>query len=117
MVPGWGGRIFRWNLASGEMVVNGRSTDAARLRFTAVSPDGSLVAVYHGFSSRMALFVAATLRPIGRPIPASDLVFRPQFTADGDYLAGNGISNGEATLGRSIRTIGWRPPAAPGDAT
>ena len=94
---GVGGRIFRWNMTSGEIVAHGQSSDASRLGFVAVSPDGSLVAAYHQFSSRLALFDAATLRPIGRPIPASDLAFRPQFTPDGEYLAGNGIHNGAAT--------------------
>jgi WD40 repeat protein len=95
---GWGGRIFRWDMASGGIVASGRSPDASRLTRTAVSADGSLVAAYHDFSSRLALFDAATLRPIGRPLPVSDNSFRPQFTPDGKHLTGNGIHNGAATL-------------------
>jgi WD40 repeat protein len=95
---GTGGRIFRWNMATGEIVARGRSADASLLGNVSVSPDGSLVAAYHQFSSRLALFDAETLRPIGKPIPVSDNIFRPQFSADGTLLAGNGIWNASATL-------------------
>ena len=114
---GVAGRIFRWNMATGEIVASGRSTDASLLGFVTVSPDGSLVAAFHQFSSRMALFDAATLRPIGRPIPVSDNLFRPQFTADGAFLAGNGIWNATATHWTMDPTSGWRPPAGRPAAT
>jgi WD40 repeat protein len=94
---GFGGRIFRWNVATGKIVASGRSGDASLLGNVTVSPDGSIVAAYHQFSSRMALFDAETLRPIGKPIPVSDNLFRPQFTGDGTFLAGNGIWGASAT--------------------
>ena len=90
---GVGGQISRWDLSTGELVVQGRSRDSSSLTNVAVSPDGSMVAAYHPFSSRLALFDGATLRPIGRPFPVGNVWFVPQFSADGQFLAGNGLFN------------------------
>jgi hypothetical protein len=90
---GVGGRLWRWDVATGEVLVEGRSRDSSSLTTVAVSPDGSMVAAYHPFSAQLALFDAVTLRPIGRPFPAGDIWFRPQFSPDGRFLTGNGPSN------------------------
>ena len=53
-----------------------------------------MVAAYHPFSAQLALFDAATLRPIGKPFPVGDRWFTPRFTPDGRHLTGNGLFNG-----------------------
>ncbi len=90
---GVGGRLWRWDVATGELLVEGRSRDSSSLTTVTVSPDGSMVAAYHPFSAQIALFDAASLRPIGRPFPVGDIWFRPQFSPDGRFLTGNGPSN------------------------
>ena len=85
------GQIARLDMAAGELVATGQSPEPSSLYNVAVSPDGSLVVASHPFSSLLAVFDAATLRPIGEPIPVGDLLFIPQFTPDG--LIGNGRSN------------------------
>jgi WD40 repeat protein len=97
IAAGVAGRIFRWRMTTGELVASGRSGDASLLGNVSVSPDGTVVAAYHQFSAKVALFDAETLRPIGKPIAVSDNLFRPEFTADGRFLAGNGIWEGQAT--------------------
>jgi DNA-binding beta-propeller fold protein YncE len=91
---GVGGRIWRWDMNTGELVALGRSRDSSSLTNVGVSPDGSKVAAYHPFSAQVALFDAATLRPIGRPFPVGDRWFTPRFTADGRFIIGNGVANG-----------------------
>jgi DNA-binding SARP family transcriptional activator/WD40 repeat protein len=90
---GVGGRVWRWDMATGDLVADGRSRDSSTLTNVAVSPDGSLFAAYHPFSAQLALFDAASMRPIGRPFPVGDAWFRPQFSPDGRRLAGNGVAN------------------------
>ena len=85
------GQIARLDMAAGELVATGPWPEPSSLYNVAVSPDGSLVVASHPFSSRLAVFDAATLRPIGEPVPVGDLLFIPQFTPDG--LIGNGRSN------------------------
>ena len=91
IAAGIGGQIARWDMSTGELVATGRSRDSSSLFDVAVSPDGSLVVSVHVFSHRLAVFDAATLRPIGEPFPVGDLLFTPQFTPDG--LIGNGLFN------------------------
>jgi WD40 repeat protein len=90
---GVGGRVWRWDMATGDLVADGGSRDSSTLTNVAVSPDGSRFAAYHPFSSQLALFDASTMRPIGRPFPVGDAWFRPQFSPDGRHLAGNGVAN------------------------
>ena len=85
------GQIARVDMADGEVVATGRSPDPSALYNVAVSPDGSLAVGGQPFSSRLAVFDAATLQTIGEPIPVGDLPFAPQFTPEG--LIGNGRSN------------------------
>ena len=91
---GVGGQLWRWDMNTGELVARGRSRDSSSLTNLDVSPDGSMVAAYHPFSAQLALFDAATLRPIGEPFPVGDRWFSPRFTADGRHLTGNGLFNG-----------------------
>ena len=91
---GVGGQLWRWDMNTGELVARGRSRDSSSLTNLDVSPDGSMVAAYHPFSAQLALFDAATLRPIGEPFPVGDRWFSPRFTADSRYLTGNGLFNG-----------------------
>ena len=91
---GVGGQVWRWDMNTGELVVRGRSRDSSSLTNLSVSRDGSMVAAYHPFSAQLALFDAATLRPIGQPFPVGDRWFTPRFTSDGRYLTGNGLFNG-----------------------
>jgi hypothetical protein len=67
----------------------GRSRDITSLYGTAVSPDGSVIAAAHPFTSSVALFDAESLRPIGQPIAAGALegFEAMMFTPDGDLLA------------------------------
>ena len=82
------GRVYRFDMSTGEASV-GRSRDITSLYGTAVSPDGSVIAAAHVFTSSVALFDAETLRPIGRPIAAGALDGYEvmMFTPDGDLLA------------------------------
>ena len=91
---GVGGQLWRWDMNTGELVARGRSRDSSSLTNLDVSPDGSMVAAYHPFSAQLALFDAATLRPIGEPFPVGDRWFSPRFTADSRHLTGNGLFNG-----------------------
>ena len=88
---GTGGQIVRVDMADSKVVAVGRSADPSSLGWVGVSPDGSLVAAYHGFSYQLALFDARTLQPIGKPFPVGDYLFDPTFTSDGRYLAANGL--------------------------
>ena len=88
---GNGGEIVRVDMAESKVVAAGRSADPSALAWAGVSPDGSLVAAYHGFSYQLALFDARTLQPIGKPFPVGDYIFDPTFTRDGRYLAANGL--------------------------
>ena len=88
---GNGGEIVRIDMAESKVVAAGRSADPSALAWAGVSPDGSLVAAYHGFSYQLALFDARTLQPIGKPFPVGDYIFDPTFTRDGRYLAANGL--------------------------
>lgn len=91
IAAGIGGQIGRWDMSTGEEIATGRSRDSSSLLDAAVSPDGSLVASYHPWSHRIAVFDAATVRPIGQPFLVGDAFFTPQFTPDG--LLGNGLFN------------------------
>ena len=91
---GVGGRITRVDMSTGELVGEGRSRDSSSLTNVAVSPDGSMIAAFHPFAHRIALFDAATLRPIGRPFAVGSLWFTPQFLPEGGVLVGNGLFNG-----------------------
>ena len=80
----------RVDLDTGAVTGEGQSRESSSLVGLALSADGTLIAAHHTFSSRVTLFDAATLRPIGRPFPVGGRWFRPEFTADGDLL-GNGL--------------------------
>lgn len=103
---GVGGRAFRWDMATGEVVATGRSRESTRLETVAVSPDSAVVAAIHPEASKLALLDAATLRPIGRPFPVSAEGLRPQFATDGSSLTGNGVWNAIATQW-SLDADGW----------
>ncbi|HTH07132.1 MAG TPA: PQQ-binding-like beta-propeller repeat protein, partial [Ilumatobacteraceae bacterium] len=81
------GRIVRVNMATGE-ILRSLSRDSSSLGGVAVSADGSMIAALHPFDGGVALFDAATLEPIGLPIPtlASDQS-PPSFLADGSLVA------------------------------
>jgi WD40 repeat protein len=87
-VAGIGGRIARVDMTTGE-VATGRSRDVTSLAGIALSPDGGLAVSQHPFTAALALFDAATLQPVGQPIPAGDIVSDPPvvFTGDGAMLA------------------------------
>ena len=70
---GVGGQITRLDMSTGEVVGEGRSRDSSSLTNVAVSPDGTMIAAFHPFAQRIALFDAATLRPIGRPFAVGTL--------------------------------------------
>jgi hypothetical protein len=118
---GVGGRVVEVEMVTGATRV-GQSSEITSLAGVAVSPDGSLIASAHLFASSVALFDAATLEPIGQPIPA---VQGPQpftfwFAADGDLVGTSrfGVSRWEldpaeweraacATAGRNLTRAEW----------
>ena len=85
-----GGRIWRWDMSTGRLVASGKSHDTSSLCGVGVSPDGALIAAMHADLS-VVLFDAATLRPIGQPIPTGSVFETARFTPDGKHLIGNGI--------------------------
>ncbi len=91
VVSGSAGRLARIDMANGDVVATGQSPDPSGLFGVAASPDGSLVVSLLFSSHRLAVFDAATLQPIGEPIPVGDQLFVPQFTPQG--LLGNGLNN------------------------
>ena len=90
---GVGGRVWRWDMNTGELLARGRSRDSSSLVNLAVSPDGSMVAAYHPFSAQLVLFDAPTLRPIGKPFRVGARWFTPRFSPDGRFVMGNGLAN------------------------
>jgi DNA-binding SARP family transcriptional activator/WD40 repeat protein len=84
------GRLTRWDMSTGKVLATGLSPDISSIGSLAISPDGTLVAAYQQYTSRLVLFDVATMRPIGNPFPVGDLFFVPQFTPDGHHLVGNG---------------------------
>jgi hypothetical protein len=84
-MAGWTGGIGRVGLATGDETW-GRSTDPTILANATLSPDGSVVAGVHAFSTSIALFDAQSLRPLGRPIPIGSGTGVFAFTPDGDLL-------------------------------
>jgi hypothetical protein len=106
---GVGGQLVRLDMSSGEHIAAGRSRDSSSLLNIAISPDGSTIAGYHPFSHRIALFDAATMRPIGRPFPVGTWWFTPQFLPDGRVLAGNGVSN--ALTHWHVDPVAWQDSA------
>jgi WD40 repeat protein len=91
---GVGGQLWRWDMASGELLARGRSRDTSSLLNLSISPSGSMLAGYHAFSAQLALFDAVTLRPIGAPLAVGDRWFSAQFSADGRHVLGNSLFNG-----------------------
>ena len=91
---GGNGLLGRWNMETGKLVETGGSSDPSGLFDLAVSSDGRSVVAYHFFTYELALFDATTLRSVGRPFPAGDLLFSPRFSADGRYVYGNGLLGG-----------------------
>ncbi len=95
VVAGLGGRLWRLDMTTGQVVMGGRSIDGTSLVRGAVSADGSLIAAAHPFTSSIALMDGETLVPIGEPVPAgnvddsSPLVVSP----DGTRLYANGPLN------------------------
>jgi DNA-binding SARP family transcriptional activator/WD40 repeat protein len=89
LAAGTSGRLYRFDMATGDVAI-AQSRDNTSLYGAVVSPDETLIAAGHPFTSAIALFDAATLRPIGRPIPAGNLDGDAvmTFTPDGDLLAG-----------------------------
>jgi WD40 repeat protein len=96
LAVGSSGRLARVNIATGAVEAEGRSADPSDLGFVELSPDGTIIAAYHPFSYQLALFDAATLRPLGEPFPVGDFIFEPHFTADGREVIGNGLFLGWA---------------------
>jgi WD40 repeat protein len=88
---GIGGQLRRLDMAAGEVVASGQGLDTSTITGVDVSPDGTMVAAYHFANATLALYDTETLEPIGRPIPVSDWMFQPSFSADGTRLAGNGL--------------------------
>jgi WD40 repeat protein len=105
---GLGGYVGRFDLGDGTVVAVGRSRDSSNLESASISADGTMIATYHPYSFRVALFDAATLRPIGRPFLAGDLVFVPRFTSDG-HLTGNGLFNVPTRW--DVEPASWREAA------
>jgi hypothetical protein len=95
VVAGLGGRVWRLDMTTGEVVASGRSVGGTSLVRGAASADGSLIAAAHPFASSIALMDGDTLVPIGEPVPAgnvddsSPLVLSP----DGTRLYTNGPMN------------------------
>ena len=83
------GLIRRWNMTTGRVVASGKSHDTTSLCGAAITPDGKTVVAMQ--SQGAALFDAATLQPVGVPIPAGQILETPSFTADGKQLIGNGL--------------------------
>lgn len=95
---GLDGSLLRWDTATGAVVARGRTAGSVMPHAISVSPDGTLVAVYRLTRAEIELFDAATLTAIGRPFPAGDFVFKPNFTSDSRGLVGNGVYDNEVTL-------------------
>jgi hypothetical protein len=88
---GTAGYLWRWDMSSGRLVATGRSRDTTSLYGSDITRDGTLVAALQPFTASIALFDAATLRPVGRPFPVRDRSFAPTFTPDGRGLLGDGL--------------------------
>lgn len=63
------GRVSLFDMAAGEVALTGVSRDSTSICGVGASADGSLVAAHQLFTQHVALFDAATMRPIGAPIP------------------------------------------------
>jgi hypothetical protein len=74
-------------MMTGETVGIAQSRDSSTIVGLGVSADGSLIAARHPFTSQVALFDAATLRPIGGPIPTGAGSFVPAFPPDRNLVA------------------------------
>ena len=74
---GSNGLVGRWDMAEGREVVRGRSPEPSMLSDVDVSPDGEIVAAYHLVTYALVLFDAATLAPVGLPLPTGDFVHAP----------------------------------------
>ncbi len=90
---GSNGLVGRWDMAEGREVVRGRSPEPSMLSDVDVSPDGEIVAAYHLVTYELVLFDAATLAPVGLPLPTGDFVHAPQFDPGDGTLLGNGLFN------------------------
>lgn len=113
------GRLLHIDMATGD-VTAGQSRDITSLYGVAVAPDGSMIAAGQPFTSSIALFDAASLQPIGRPIPAGEQTAPPAFTLDGDLVADSrfGVSRWEmdpdewqkmacSAAGRDLTHVEW----------
>jgi WD40 repeat protein len=89
------GRIYRLDVTNGEVVNIGTAGDDDTLWQASVSSDGSVVAATS--ASGLSLFDAATLEPIGDPLPAVPGPSETWFTPDGALVTNSrfGVSEWE----------------------
>jgi WD40 repeat protein len=91
VVAGASGVVGRWDMESGDEVVKGRSPDPSVITGIALSPDGAVLAAYHGLTYELVLFDAQSLTPLGPPMPVGDFIFEPAFDPNDGSLLTNGL--------------------------
>ena len=107
---GLGGRLWRWDMDTGELIASGRSIDPTSLGGAFSSADGTLVAAPHPFTALVALF-DGTLTPVGDPIPTGDVgeFSTVVLSSDGKRLFSNGPLNNATEWNLDVST--WEPIA------
>ncbi len=111
VVAGLGGRLWRLDMTTGQVVTSGRSVGGTSLVRGTVSADGSLVAAAHPFASSIALMDGETLVPIGEPVPAGNVDdFSPIVVSpDGTNVYANGPMN--TAIEWNLDTTTWESVA------
>ena len=92
------GRVSLFDMAAGRLARTGVSRDSTSICGVGASADGSLIAAHHTFTNQVALFDAASMRPLGAPIPvgAGNGWLSPAF-ADATHMVDVGAAGGLAT--------------------